>query len=191
MACVSNSRAPRKMLLCPFERRYGLKDISRDWNSYAVAMMKHHAEILARHGLPGHEHTGVVADYLDVPNCSWPMHNETFTFGRAGAFAKTYGSLQIALPPQISLRRRTSPQRAGLWHHVSACAHGADGGGTRCEILTRAMEQTENSQNRIVYIGDNLNDVELASQMASISSVSARIRPCAGIANGRGVPHLQ
>ena len=49
---------------------------------------------------------------------------------------------------------------AGLWRHVSACAHGADGGGHKREILARAIAATGLPKNRIVYIGDNLNDVE-------------------------------
>jgi phosphoglycolate phosphatase-like HAD superfamily hydrolase len=51
-------------------------------------------------------------------------------------------------------------KHAGLWHHVSACAHGAEGGGHKREILARAIAATGLPKNRIVYIGDNLNDVE-------------------------------
>ena len=40
------------------------------------------------------------------------------------------------------------------------CAHGADGGGHKREILARAIAATGLPKNRIVYIGDNLNDVE-------------------------------
>jgi phosphoglycolate phosphatase-like HAD superfamily hydrolase len=51
-------------------------------------------------------------------------------------------------------------KHAGLWHHVSACAHGAGGGGHKREILARAMAATGLPKNRTVYIGDNLSDVE-------------------------------
>ena len=47
------TRAEEDAFFVPFERRYGLKDISRDWNSYAVRNDENIiAEILARHGLP-------------------------------------------------------------------------------------------------------------------------------------------
>lgn len=50
-----------------FEKRYGLRDLSRDWNSYAIRNDESIiAEILARHGLPAREHAEVVADYFDV-----------------------------------------------------------------------------------------------------------------------------
>jgi phosphoglycolate phosphatase-like HAD superfamily hydrolase len=43
---------------------------------------------------------------------------------------------------------------------VSSLAHGADGGGHKREILARAITASGLPKNRIVYIGDNLNDVE-------------------------------
>ena len=49
---------------------------------------------------------------------------------------------------------------ARLWDHVSSLAHGADGGGHKREILARAITASGLPKNRIVYIGDNLNDVE-------------------------------
>ena len=51
----------------PFERRYGLTGLSRDWDSYRVrndeAIV---AEILASHDLPEQHHVDVTADYLAV-----------------------------------------------------------------------------------------------------------------------------
>ena len=61
------TRAEEDAFFVPFERRYGLKDLSRDWNSYAIRNDEDIiAEILARHGLPEHEHAEVVADYLNI-----------------------------------------------------------------------------------------------------------------------------
>ncbi len=49
----------------PFENRYGLKNLSRDWNSYAIRNDENIiAEILASHGIPARERSEVVADYL-------------------------------------------------------------------------------------------------------------------------------
>ena len=61
------TRPEEDAFFVPFERRYGLKGLSRDWNSYAIRNDENIiAEILARHGLPEHEHAGVVTDYLEV-----------------------------------------------------------------------------------------------------------------------------
>src|SRR5687767_11836045 len=61
------TRAEEDAFFVPFEQRYGLKDLSRDWNSYAIRNDENIiAEILARHGLPEQELAEVVADYLDI-----------------------------------------------------------------------------------------------------------------------------
>ena len=74
---------------------------------------------------------------------------------------KLHGSLQIGVATANLLSAAALRlKHAGLWHHVSACAHGADGGGHKRQILARAMAATGLPKNRIVYIGDNLNDVE-------------------------------
>ena len=50
------TRAEEDAFFVPFEKRYGLKDISRDWNSYAVRNDENIiSEILARPGLSDHE----------------------------------------------------------------------------------------------------------------------------------------
>jgi phosphoglycolate phosphatase-like HAD superfamily hydrolase len=49
---------------------------------------------------------------------------------------------------------------AGLWDLVAEIPFGADGGGAKAEILARAIAATGLPRNRIVYLGDNLNDVD-------------------------------
>ena len=158
------TRAEEDAFFVPFEKRYGLRDISRDWNSYAVRNDENIvAEILARHGLPGHQHAGVVADYLDVLKLQLADGTiETITIpGALELLQKLNGSLQIGIATANLLgAAELRLKDAGLWDHVSACAHGADGGGHKREILARAMAATGLPKNRIVYIGDNLNDVE-------------------------------
>ena len=158
------TRAEEDAFFVPFERLYGLKDISRDWNSYAIRNDENIiAEILARHGLPGHEHAEVVADYFDV--LKMQLVDGTIEAiaipGALELLQKLNGSLQIGIATANLLgAAELRLKDAGLWHHVSACAHGADGGGHKREILARAMAATGLPRNRIVYIGDNLNDVE-------------------------------
>ena len=60
----------------------------------------------------------------------------------------------------VPFERRYGLKYADLWDHVYACAHGADGGGHKREILVRAIAATGLPKNRIVNTGDNLNDVE-------------------------------
>jgi phosphoglycolate phosphatase len=158
------TRAEEDAFFVPFERRYGLKGISRDWNSFAIRNDENIiAEILARHGLPEHEHANVVADYLDV--LSRQLADSTIeTIAIPGApelLQKLEGSLRMGIATaNLLAAAELRLKRAGLWEHVSVLAHGADGGGHKREILARAIAATGLPGDRIVYIGDNLNDVE-------------------------------
>jgi len=158
------TRAEEDAFFVPFERRYGLKDISRDWNSYAIRNDENIiAEILARHGLPKDEHAEIIADYLDVLKLQLADGTiETVVIpGALELLQNLHGSLKTGIATANLLSAAELRLKdAGLWHHVSACAHGADGGGHKREILARVMAATGLPMNRIVYIGDNLNDVE-------------------------------
>jgi phosphoglycolate phosphatase-like HAD superfamily hydrolase len=46
-----------------------------------------------------------------------------------------------------------------LWSSVEAHAFGAEGGGHKTAILSRTIASTGLPSQRIIYIGDNLNDV--------------------------------
>ena len=158
------TRAEEDAFFVPFERRYGLKDISRDWNAYAIRNDENIiAEILARHGLPDHEHAEVVADYLDVLKQQLADGTiETIVIpGALELLQNLRGSLEIGIATANLLAAAELRLRdAGLWPHVAAHAHGADGGGHKKEILARSIAATGLPKNHIVYIGDNLNDVE-------------------------------
>lgn len=158
------TRAEEDAFFVPFERRYGLTDISRDWNSYAIRNDENIiAEILARHGLPEHEHTAVVADYLNVLKLQLADGTiETIVIpGALELLQNLHASRRLGIATANLLgAAELRLKHAGLWYHVSARAHGADGGGHKREILARAIAATGLPKNRIVYIGDNLNDVE-------------------------------
>jgi HAD superfamily hydrolase (TIGR01549 family) len=158
------TRAEEDAFFVPFERRYGLKGISRDWNSYAIRNDENIiAEILACHGLPEREHAEVVADYLEVLKLQLADGTiETIVIpGALELLQNLRGSLQMGIATANLLgAAELRLKDAGLWGHVSACAHGADGGGHKCEILAHAINATGLPKNRIVYIGDNLSDVE-------------------------------
>jgi len=158
------TRAEEDAFFVPFERRYGLKDISRDWNSYAIRNDENIiAEILAHHGLPDHGHAEIVADYLDVLKLQLADGTiETIVIpGALELLQNLHGSLQIGIATaNLLAAAELRLKDAGLWDHVSTCAHGADGGGHKREILARAINATGLPKTRIVYVGDNLNDVE-------------------------------
>jgi phosphoglycolate phosphatase-like HAD superfamily hydrolase len=156
--------AEEDAFFAPFEQRYGLKDLSRDWNSYAIRNDENIiAEILARHDLSGREHTEVVADYLGV--LKQRLENGAIqTIAVPGArdlLNKLQGSLQMGIATANLLSAaKLRLQSVEFWNPVSSHAFGAEGGGHKRQILARAISSTGLPKNRIVYVGDNLNDVE-------------------------------
>jgi len=158
------TRAEEDAFFVPFERRYGLKGISRDWNSYAIRNDENIiAEILARHGIPERERAEVIAEYLDVLKLQLADGTiETIVIpGALELLQNLRGSLQMGIATANLLgAAELRLKHAKLWDHVSAHAHGADGGGHKHETLARAIAATGHPKNRIVYIGDNPNDVE-------------------------------
>ena len=92
----------------------------------------------------------------------WAAGIETIVVpGALGLLQNLHGSSRIGIATANLLgAAELRLKDAGLWDHVSACAHAADGGGHKRQILARAMAATGLPKDRIVYIGDNLNDVE-------------------------------
>ena len=156
--------AEEDAFFAPFEQRYGLKDLSRDWNSYAVRNDENIiAEILERHGIPSNESAEVTADYLNV--LKQRLDNgtiETIVFpGARELLEKLHTTMQLGIATanfQSAAKLRLKSQN--LWRYVSNYTAGAEGGGHKREILARAIGSTHLPKDRIIYVGDNLNDVE-------------------------------
>jgi HAD superfamily hydrolase (TIGR01549 family) len=148
----------------PFENRYGLKNLSRDWNSYAVRNDENIiAEILSSHGIADHERAEVVADYLNILHqCLESGVIETIAIpGVHKLLENLQGKLQIGIATANLLSAaELRLQHANLWQLVSTHAFGAEGGGHKRKILARAIAAINLPTHRIVYVGDNFNDVE-------------------------------
>ena len=156
--------AEEDAFFAPFEQRYGLKNLSRDWNSYRVRNDENIiAEILANHGIPSHESAEVAADYLNVLKQRLDNGSiETIVIsGARELLEKLHTTIQLRIATanfQSAAKLRLKSQ--SLWHYVSNHATGAEGGGHKREILARAIASTHLSKDHIIYVGDNLNDVE-------------------------------
>lgn len=146
-----------------FERLHGITGLSRDWDSYRVRNDEHIiSEILERHGLPADRHGAVVTEYLAILSdglSSQAVKAVEMPGARALLNALSGMKLGIATANLLSAAKLRL-QSAGLWEPVAALAHGAEGSGPKRETLARAIAATGLPQDRIVYIGDNLNDVD-------------------------------
>ena len=146
-----------------FERRHGLTGLSRDWDSYRIRNDEHIiAEILERHGLPASAAAAIVDEYLAILSqglATGALKAVTIAGARellAELAARRRGIATANLLSAARLRL----QSQDLWEPVSALAFGAEGSGHKRETVARAITATGLPKSRIVYVGDNLNDVE-------------------------------
>ncbi|MCX7346384.1 MAG: HAD hydrolase-like protein [Alphaproteobacteria bacterium] len=147
----------------PFARRYGLKGLSRDWDSYRTRNDEDIiAEILATNGLPPSDRDGVIADYLEVmAEGLRARHFSPVEIPGARALLQSlydHHAIGIATANLLAAARLRLVH-ACLWPWVAGYAFVAEGGGHKRETVARAIAATGLPRSRIVYIGDNLNDV--------------------------------
>ncbi len=163
------TRPEEDAFFVPFERLYGLTGLSRDWDSYRTRNDEDIiAEILESHlGRAPAE-----AQRREVVDLYGEVLSEGFASGRLRASAVPGADVlldRLANLPGMVLGMATANLRraaevrlraAGLWDPVSRYPGAADGGGAKREVLARVIADLGLAPQRIVFIGDNLNDVE-------------------------------
>lgn len=158
------TRAEEDLFFVPFRERYGLTGLSRDWDSYRTRNDEDiMGEILEAHGHPLSERPAVVAHYEAVTRERLEK-GEVTPVEIPGARA-LLGELPASTGLGIATANLTSIARLrlearGLWNFVSRFPFGAEGGGHKRETVAKAIAATGLPKDRIVYIGDNLNDVD-------------------------------
>jgi len=153
----------------PFARLYGLTGLSRDWDSYRVRNDEDIiAEILDRHL----GQTAARSEVERVADLYGRVLADGFASGRLKAVAvpgskrlvtRLSGLPGMALGMATANLRRAAEIRltaAGLWASLKQHPGAADGGGAKREVLTRVIAGLGLPAERIVFIGDNLNDLE-------------------------------
>jgi beta-phosphoglucomutase-like phosphatase (HAD superfamily) len=145
-----------------FERRFGLTGLSRDWDSYKVRNDEHIiAEILESHGIGHDQRAAVTQDYLAILS-SGLASGQLRAVEIAGArdLLASLGNCRrgVATANLLPAARMRLESR-GMWSFVEDLAFGAEDSGHKRETVARAIAATGLPKERIVYIGDNLNDV--------------------------------
>lgn len=146
-----------------FERLHGLTGLSRDWDSYRVRNDEHIiAEILERHGLPASAADAVVAEYLSILSKGLASRAvAAVEIEGASALLRALENRKLGIATaNLRSAAQLRLQAAGLWEPVSGLAFGAEGSGHKRETVAKAIVATGLPKDRIVYIGDNLNDVD-------------------------------
>jgi HAD superfamily hydrolase (TIGR01549 family) len=156
--------AEEELFFIPFASRCDASKLSRDWNSYRVRNDEEIvAEIVERLGLPEAEKKNIQTEYLSLLReqldkkliSSSAIKDATAILNACSNFAML-GIATANFREAAKLRL----ENVGLWHHISGCAYGADGGGHKHEILKRALQSITLPKSNIIYVGDNINDVE-------------------------------
>jgi beta-phosphoglucomutase-like phosphatase (HAD superfamily) len=158
------TQAEEELFFEPFASRCDASKLSRDWNSYRIRNDEDIvAEIVERFGLPESEKQIITTEYLSL--LQKQLESKALTslpIKGAAALIKACSNL-AKLGIATANFRDAAKLRLGnakLWHHVSAHAFGADGGGHKHEILRRTQQTINLPKSNIIYIGDNINDVE-------------------------------
>ena len=156
--------AEEELFFEPFAARYGLTRLSRDWNSYRIRNDERIvAEIFEQHGLPDEERQPLIDQYLAL------LAERLSTGALTPSPMPGAAELLEALASKATLGIATANfreaarlrlQAANMWQPVSAHARGADGSGHKWETLKSLVHDLRLAADRIVYVGDNANDVE-------------------------------
>lgn len=158
------TREEEELFFIPFASRCDASKLSRDWNSYRVRNDEEIlAEIVERLGLPEAEKQDIKTEYLNllIDQLDKKLITSTAINGANEILTTCSGSAKIGIATaNFRQAAKLRLDSAGLWHHVSVHAYGADGGGHKYEILTRALRSINLPKSNIIYVGDNINDVE-------------------------------
>lgn len=153
----------------PLEQLFGITGLSRDWDSYNVrndhdiihqVLHQHLGDQFER----SHYDAYVEAYDTELKNGFSTGRLEVSIVPKAPDIVAT-----LATVPGLALGIATANLRcaaeirlreAGLWTHLSAYPGTADRSGHKYEVLARVISDLGLPADRIVYIGDNLNDLD-------------------------------
>jgi HAD superfamily hydrolase (TIGR01549 family) len=156
--------AESELFFKPFERYLDTSSLSRDWNSYRIRNDSDITdEILKLNGISSELKPTILQDYLNLLNQS--LNDQVIqtiqVSGAALLLSKLAGKLRMGIATaNFREAAKLRLQTVDMWDPVKHFAFGADGGGHKYEILGRARQALNLPPARIVYIGDNINDVK-------------------------------
>lgn len=161
--------AEEEAFFAPFRILHGLTGLSNDWDSYRTRNDEDIiVEILETHfgRAPDAAEVGAItakyAEVLDAGYASGDLQVAAIPGALAllQALSDTGGIALGTATANVLHAARTRLEHAGLWEFVRHHPGAADGGGAKSEVLARVIDGLDVPRERIVFIGDNLNDLE-------------------------------
>ena len=153
----------------PLEKVFGITGLSRDWDSYRVRNDRDIIhQVLSEHlgdrFEPSHYDAFVNAYDAELTDGFASGRLEVSIVPRApdivGALAATSGLALGIATANLRCAAEIRLRQAGMWDHLSAYPGTADKSGHKHEVLARVISDLALPADRIVFIGDNLNDFE-------------------------------
>ncbi len=153
----------------PFKSLFGIEGLSNDWDSYNVRNDRDIVhEVLDRHlgggRQPHHFDQFVEAYAAELEDGFSSGRLQVTVVEKAPQLVECLSSLNnVALGIATANLRCAAEVRlhqAGLWRHLAKFPGTADEGGHKHQVLARVINQLKLPADRIVFIGDNLNDLE-------------------------------
>lgn len=156
--------AEEELFFQPFARRCDASHLSRDWNSYHTRNDEDIvAEIVDREELPDADRKNIKDEYLkllEAQLCAATLRPTPVAGAETLLNALSERAVLGIATANFREAARLRLVQAKLWDFVSDHACGAEGGGHKSEILGRTLARINLPKSRIIYIGDNVNDVE-------------------------------
>ena len=162
------TRDEEEVFFEPFGAYLDQTKLSRDWNSYAIRNDEDIVqEIITNHNLPIGTQQTIITEYLNTLGrklATREIISEPI-LGAAQLLATLGGQAQLGIAT-ANFREAAAMrlQQADMWQPVQYFAFGADGGGAKAAILARAIAALNRPKNKIIFIGDNVNDVQAGLQ---------------------------
>jgi HAD superfamily hydrolase (TIGR01549 family) len=148
----------------PFISRVGSDVFSRDWNSYKIRNDENIvAELVERHCFVESDAETIKQEYLALLKSQLATGQIASPIIEGASELLRHCSAQARLGIATANFREAAQlrlQHAGVWGFVKDCAFGANGGGHKSDILGRVLAALALPKSHVIYIGDNLNDVE-------------------------------
>jgi HAD superfamily hydrolase (TIGR01549 family) len=139
------------------------ENLSRDWNSYRIRNDEDIiAEILERYGLPLTHKTNAMNHYVKTLKAALQNTLQSIEIEGAKQLLQSLSSTATLGIATANLRGAAALrlQQANLWPYISNHAEGAEGGGHKSKILARLLTRIKLPRSRVIYVGDNINDVK-------------------------------
>jgi phosphoglycolate phosphatase-like HAD superfamily hydrolase len=167
--------------------------LSRDWNSYLIRNDEDIiAEILARNKLHPDTRATVTTHYIDLLASALQHRLQSRIIPHADELLKSLAPrahLGVATANLLAAARLRLHQ-CGLWRHVEAHAQGADGGGHKSDILARLLPRLCVPPNRVIFVGDNLNDLAAARANQTAFIAFSQDPPRRAMFQAQQVPYI-